>query len=158
MNDGVGGRWKNISLRPYQKEEEIVSMSISIDIEGDYLYVLVTGFYDLELALDLLEKVLIESLRHNLPRILIDYRQLQRISPSMTETYIYAASGAGLIQKYVDACGQPPRIAYLGPETILYGAYGEDVAHEYGFDEAKRTTTIDEALEWLGVGSTRESK
>lgn len=132
-----------------------MSMNISIKIEADYLYVLVTGSYELELALDLLEEVLETSIHHKLPRILIDYRQLQRISPSMTETYIYAASGTGFIQKYVDACGQPPRLAYLGPEAILYGEYGVDVAHEYGFNEAKRTTSIDEALEWLGVGSTK---
>ena len=131
-----------------------MSMHISIDVKEDYLHMLVTGTYEIELALDLLEKVLIESLRHKLPRILIDYRQLQKIS-LMTDTYIYAASVARLIQKYVDTRGQPPRIAYLGPETILYGAYGEDVAHEYGYYEGKRTTTVDEALAWLGVGGTK---
>jgi len=130
-------------------------MNISIDVEADYLHVLVTGTYEIELALDLLEKVLIESMRHKLPRILIDYRQLQRISSSMTETYIYAASAARLIQKYVDTSGQPPRLAYLGPEPVLYEEYGVDVAVNYGFPAAKSTTSIDEALAWLGVGSTK---
>ena len=51
-----------------------MSMNISIDGEADYLHVLVTGIYEIESALDLLEKVLIESMRHKLPRILIDYR------------------------------------------------------------------------------------
>ena len=72
----------------------------------------------------------------------------------MTDTYIYAASGARLMQKYIDAYGQLPRIAYVGPETILYGKYGVEAAVNYGFSGAKRTTSIDEALTWLGVRGT----
>lgn len=61
-------------------------MNISIELKADYLHVLVAGVYDLESGLNLLEKVLEESIHHKLSRILIDYRQLQRIDPSMTET------------------------------------------------------------------------
>ena len=75
----------------------------------------------------------------------------------MTETYIYAASGARLVQKYKDSHSQPLRIAYLASESILDdGEYGVDVAADYGFPEARRTTDIDEALEWLGIGRTKE--
>ena len=134
-----------------------MSMDILIEIEADYLHILVTGIYDIDRALNLLEKVLEASIQYKQPRILIDYRQLQRTSPLMTETYIYAASVARLVQKYTAIAGQLPRIAYLGPETILKdGNYGVAVAAEYGFSKAKRTTTIDEALEWLGVRSTKD--
>ena len=133
-----------------------MSMHISINAKEDYLYVQVTGTYDLALALDLLEEVLIESVHHQLPRLLIDYRQLQKTF-SMTDTYIYAASGAKLVQKYKDGHSQPLRIAYLAPESILAdGEYGVEVAADYGFPEAKRTTNIDEALAWLGVRGTEE--
>ena len=133
-----------------------MSIDISIEIEADYLYVLVNGVHNIDLAVDLLEEVLEASMRHNLPKILIDYRQLQNLSPSLTETYIYAASVAQRIQKHTDTSGQPLRLAYLGPETILKdGEYGVEVAAEYGFYEAKRTTNLDEAFEWLGVSKTK---
>lgn len=132
-----------------------MSMNISIEVRSDYLNVLVTGAFDLQIALDLLDKVLGASIQHKLPRILIDYRELQEIPPFMTEDYIYAASGTQLIQKYVDVTGSPPRIAYLAPKTILKdGEYGTRVAATYGFSNVKRTTDFDEALEWLGVRRT----
>jgi hypothetical protein len=68
----------------------------------------------------------------------------------MVEDYVYAAYGTQLIQKYVDVTGSPPRIAYLAPKTVLEdGEYGTRVAATYGFSDVKRTTDIDEALEWL---------
>jgi len=75
----------------------------------------------------------------------------------MTDTYLYAASVAPFVQHYTAIAGQPPRIAYLGPETILKdGKYGVAVAAEYGFSKAKRTANIDEALEWLEVRRTKD--
>jgi hypothetical protein len=132
-----------------------MSMNMSIEVRSDYLNVLVTGAFDLQIALDLLGEILAASIQHKLPRILIDYRELQAIPPAMTEDYIYAASATQLIQKYVDVAGSPPRLAYLAPKTILEdGEYGTRVAAAYGFFDVKRTTDMDEALEWLGVSRT----
>ena len=129
-----------------------MSMNISIEVRSDYLKALVTGTFDLQIALDLLGQVLSASIQHKLPRILIDYRELQGVPPSATEDYIYAVSGTQLIQKYVDATGRSPRMAYLAPKTVLEdGEYGVKVAATYGFSDVERTTDIDKALEWLGV-------
>jgi len=93
------------------------------------------------------------SIQHKLPRILVDYRELQGIPPHAIEDYIYAASATQLIQHYVDVAGKPPRMAYLAPNTILNDSdYAVQVAATYGFSNVKRTTDLDEALEWLGVG------
>ena len=129
-----------------------MSMIISIEVQSDYLAVLVTGTFDLQIALDLLGKVLSASIQHKLPRILVDYRELEGIPPSMIEDYIYAASGTQLVQKYIDVTGESPRLAYLAPKTILKdGGYSDKVAATYGFSGAKKTTDLNEALEWLGV-------
>jgi len=82
-----------------------MSIDISIEIKADYLYVLVTGIYDLDQAIDLLEEVLEASIQHKQPRILIDYRQLQRIFPLLTETYIFSASVARLVQHHTAIAG-----------------------------------------------------
>jgi hypothetical protein len=85
----------------------------------------------------------------------IDYRELQGVPLFATESYIYAVSITQRIQKYVDVTGRPPRIAYLAPKTILEdGEHGTEVAATYGYNGAKRTTDINEALEWLGVSGT----
>ena len=132
-----------------------MSMNMSIEVRSDYLEVLVTGVFDLQIAIDLLSKVLASSVQHKLPRILIDYRELQGVPPSMTEDYIYAISAAQLIHKYIDVTGNPPRIAYLSPKTILKdGEYVTKVAATYGFSDVKRTTDVYETLEWLGVSRT----
>lgn len=132
-------------------------MNISIEVRSNYLNVLVTGTFGVQLALNLLGEVLDASIQHKLPRILIDYRELQGVPPFMTEIYIYSASVAQLVQKYIDVTGRPPRMAYLAPKTALKdGEYGTRVAAEYGFFDAKRTTDIDEALEWLGVSRTKD--
>ena len=69
----------------------------------------------------------------------------------MTEDFIYAASGAMLIKKYSEVDGKLPRIAYLAPRSILEdGDCGVKVAAQFGFYGAKRTTSIDDALEWIG--------
>ena len=134
-----------------------MSIDISIEIKAEYLYVLVTGVHDVDVAIDLLDEVLKTSVRYKLHRILIDFRQLQNEFPLKTETYIYAASVAQLIQKHIAAIGQPLRIAYLGPETSSEGeSYGEEVAARYGFHGGKRVSNMDEALEWLGVRRTKE--
>ncbi len=130
-----------------------MSMNISIKVRSDYLNVLVTGTFDLQIALDLLGQVLSASIQYKLPKILIDYRELQGVPLAATEDYIYAVSGTQLIQEYMDATGRPPRVAYLAPKTVLEdGEYGVKVAATFGFSDAKRTTDIDKALEWLGVG------
>jgi len=129
-----------------------MSLNISIDPRPDYLNVLVTGAYDLDIALELLGNVLQASIHHKLPKILIDFRELQGIPAYMTEDFIYADSATQLIQKYIDVTGRPPRMAYLAPKTILEdGKYATKVAAAYGYTDAKRTTDMEEALEWLGV-------
>ena len=96
-----------------------------------------------------------ETVRRRLSKMLIDYRELQGIPPALTEDFIYAASGAMLIQDYAEVDGELPRIAYLAPRGILEdGDYGVEVAALFGLHDVKRTTSEDEALEWLGLGST----
>jgi hypothetical protein len=132
-----------------------MSMSISIEVRSDHLYGFVVGTFGLQISLELLGEVLGASIQHDLPRILIDYRELQGVPPPMTEDYIYAVSGVQLVRKYVDVTGKPPRMAYLAPKTVLEdGGYGAKVAEAYGFYGAKRTTDIDAAFEWLGVRKT----
>jgi hypothetical protein len=132
-----------------------MSMETSIETRSDYLYVVVTGVFELQLALDLLGKVLDESIYRRLSKILIDYRGLEGIPPFMTEDFIYAASAAMLVQKYTDVDGKLPRLAYLAPRSILEdGDYTEKVAARFGYYDAKKTTSIDEALEWLGSENT----
>ncbi len=129
-----------------------MSLNISIEARPDYLNVLVTGAYDLEIAVELLGNVLQASIHHKLPKILIDYREVQGIPTYMTEDFIYAVSATQLIQKYIDVTGRPPRMAYLAPNTILEdGEYATKVAAIYGFTNVKRTTDFDEAMDWLGA-------
>jgi hypothetical protein len=125
-------------------------MEISVEARPQYLFVVVTGVFELQLALDLLNKVLGESVRRRLLKILIDYRELQGVPPAMTEDFIYAASGAMSVQDYAKIDGKLPRIAYLAPKSVLEdGDFGAEVAALFGFPDAKRTTSVEEALEWL---------
>jgi hypothetical protein len=127
-----------------------MSMKTAIETRSNHLYVRVTGVFELQLALGLLGEVLDESVRRGLSGILIDYRGLQGVPSFLTEDFIYAASAAMLVQKYADADGKPPRLAYLAPKSVLKdGEYAVRVAAQFGYNGAKRTTSIDEAMEWL---------
>lgn len=129
-----------------------MSLDISIEVRQNYIYVGVTGIYEINEAIDRFNEVLSAITIHKVFKILIDYRNLQELPLLMTENYIYSASIANKIQQHIDLMDEHPRIAYVGPERRIREGYGEKVASEYGFHNVKEFTDINEALRWLEVG------
>ncbi len=116
-----------------------------------YLYVKVTGSYDLEDSLMGISETLKASEANGLSNILIDFLELQGELPMLTEGYIYASKMAQQVVQHNDLTGQELRIAFVGPELRDVDAYSEKVAAEHGMNALIVTSDMDQALEWLGV-------
>ena len=132
-------------------------MNISIEGRQNYLYVNVSGNYEINKAIEQIDVVISAVITHKVYKVLIDYRNLNKISQLKTDNYIFSATVADRIGLYADIMYEHPRIAYLGLEGKIDSGYGQKVAAEYGFYNVKSFIDIDDAFKWLKVTHSFES-
>ncbi|MFZ1080414.1 MAG: hypothetical protein WAO19_00645 [Candidatus Kryptoniota bacterium] len=131
-----------------------MKLSIQIEPKETYLYVLVTGTFELSEAMDLTVRVLDACVEHSLFKILVDQRSLQG-EMSVMDRWRYATFMARHIIERISKGTFPYcRVAYVGNAPIIDpGGFAEMVMANRGII-AKATLDINEGLRWLGVEST----
>jgi hypothetical protein len=120
-----------------------MGLQINIENHDQYLYAAVTGDYDLAGLKKYYLQVLNTSIQLSQPRVIFDARSVIGIA-SVMDRYEFAT---WLVQVQ-----KPPiRVAIFGlPEQITPDRFAESVAVNRGV-QMKVVTTMDEALQWLGV-------
>jgi hypothetical protein len=126
-------------------------MSVRIQPEAGYLYVELSGAFELGEAQTLSAQFLDACIEHQLTKVVVDTR-LVTGELSVSERFQYADFVA---RRIVDAAGvgrlKRPQLAYVGQPPILDPAeFGVVVALSRGVS-AKTAGSIKEALVWLNV-------
>ena len=123
-------------------------LSVEIESKPEYLYVNVTGQYDLEEAIERFTEVILACRQHDLNKVLVDYRTLEGETAKVQEI-IYAMRAGEIYRQHLTAGGGSLKMAYVSSDTqILSWTPGRDMAEKYGL-EVFRTTDLNQAIEWL---------
>jgi len=126
-------------------------MNSRIQPEANYLYVEVSGPFELGEALALTEGFLEACVEHKLSKVLVDTR-LVTGTLTLTERFRYADVLAGRVIELVGLGRlKPPQLAYVGSPPILDPEeFGVLVALNRGVS-MKTAPNIAQALAWLGL-------
>ena len=113
-----------------------------------FLYVTVTGVYDLSSAKSATVEIFEACRDHRMPIGLVDYRSVEGEIPTM-ERFEYAEFFIRCQREYLTPEGKVIKLAYLGTEPLVDpDRFGLIVALNRGAI-ATVTTDINEALAWL---------
>ena len=125
-----------------------MSLSVEIEPKSEYLLVNVTGQYDLDEAVERFAEVVFACRKHDLNKVLVDYRTLEGETAKVQEI-IYALRGGEFYRQHLEAGGVPLKMAYVSNDKhILSWTPGSDMAEKFGL-EVFRTTDLNQAIEWL---------
>jgi hypothetical protein len=119
--------------------------------EANYLFVEVSGPFELGEALTLTEGFLEACAQHQLSKVVVDTR-LVTGTLTLTERFRYADVLAGRVIELVGLGRlKPPQLAYVGSPPILDPEeFGVLVALNRGVS-IKTAPTVADALAWLGL-------
>ena len=123
-------------------------MEIKTVKHDDYLEVTVSGFYDLNDAVDKFSYVLEECRRLDLNKLLIDFRELEGTESATLKT-LYTFGTAEQYYKYLVSGGHKLKFAYLAPVVTIFEP-GMEIADRKNLP-AKLFDNLDKALDWLAV-------
>jgi hypothetical protein len=91
--------------------------------------------------------------RDSIRSVLIDYRALNGRGYA-TQEILYAARVSEIYRRYLNASGDPVRLAYLGTKEFIQGwTPGVELARAEGLDVIA-TTDEGEARQWLAADSS----
>lgn len=122
-------------------------MDVSYEVKNNYLYITVTGEFDLSSAKNFLSEVMEKAHNHSLNKILCDITHLKGFDAQQTST----ETRFNIATFIADAIPIDFRLAILEtPMQLIGGRFGENVMADKGVS-VKVTPDIEEALEWLGV-------
>jgi hypothetical protein len=126
-----------------------MELRIEIQPRKTYLYVLVSGIFEINKAKELFEDAVEAADKHGLSNILVDYREIKG-GASTIEKHEYSEFGANLLQKRIIQKKFPLlRLAYVGKEPFFDPTgFGETIAVNRGAIVLD-TDKIEEAMEWL---------
>jgi hypothetical protein len=120
-----------------------MGLQINIENHDEYLYSVVKGEYDFEAIKKIYLLVLEESVKLSKPRVIFDARLIIGIGTLM-DRYEFATW-------LVEVQKSSIRVVFLGlPEQLTPDRFAETVAVNRGV-QMKVVTTMDDALQWLGV-------
>jgi len=128
-------------------------MIVDIQPHPDYLLFVVTGKYNLNVAIDKFALVITACLHNGLYKALIDYRQLEGESFASLDV-LYAHHAAEMVQKHRATGGTPIKIAFLGKREKPW-TFGQEIAKQQGI-EVLITQDFPEAVAWL-IGKSEKS-
>ena len=113
----------------------------TIERRDRYIYISVTGSFNLDDAKSLFSEVMVASKEFELNKVLIDYRQIHG-PVTISSRYDYIGHAA-------DAASGKLKLAYVPPESLfLDDNFSENVARNRSLN-VKITKSLDEAIAWL---------
>jgi hypothetical protein len=132
-----------------------MGMDQRFEMRRDYLYVQLTGDFEIDEAIRLYSIVQKEADLHGATRVLIDCLQLEG-NPDITDRYRYGKFVAE--QQHDNALRRSRITAYVGLEPPFdERRFGEVVATNRSA-RIKRLDRTEDALKWLGVDSPSDSR
>ena len=125
---------------------------LEVEPQPDYLKVVVSGAFDLHLAIDLTPQIFDACVAHRASKLLIDGRTVTG-TMTITERYIYADNFANqYTARRIAGSFKRLQIAVVGSHEIVDPLrFGEKILTMRGM-HAKVLTDFDRALTWLGTG------
>lgn len=134
-----------------------MELTLSIRAAEGLLYATYSGEFLLEEAKSSFLQILEALDRHKVQKVIVDGRALTG-APSGTERFSYSKFVAEEVKTLVDRTRCPvPQFAYvLLPPVLDPQRFGENVAVNRGMF-VKTFDDLDDGLEWLGLGSERDS-
>lgn len=127
-------------------------MNVDWKVTPDYLHITVTGAYDFDAAVERFAAVIAACRQTGIPKVLVDYRELQGGRSKINEG-IYAAQVAELYKNHMEHGGTPLRFAYLANKAVtLEFMPGLALVRDHGID-AYVTYDFDDAVRWLAKGA-----
>jgi hypothetical protein len=122
----------------------------------DYLRVVISGVFDLHLAIDITPRIFDACAAHRASKLLVDGRTVTG-TMSTTERYIYADNFANQYKaRRIAGSFKRLQIAVVGSHEIVDPLrFGEKVLTMRGM-HAKVLTDVDHALTWLGTAHLPE--
>ena len=129
-----------------------MAIDIKIIKHNEYLEFVVTGFHDLNEAIDKFAHVLDVAKLTGLTKVLIDYHEL--IYPvGGTEKTLYAFGTEDQYTKYLKSGGKELKIAYLAPTVHSYEP-GAEIGRKVESLQFELFENRNEAIEWLEIKNT----
>ena len=127
-----------------------------VDPQPAYLKVVVSGAFDLHLAIDLTPQIFDACVAHRASKLLIDGRTVTG-TMTITERYIYADNFANqYTARRIAGSFKRLQIAVVGSHEIVDPLrFGEKILTMRGM-HAKVLTDFDRALTWLGTAQVPE--
>jgi len=127
-------------------------MDVTYEVNSSYLYVNVSGEFVFSSVKNILPEVIEKAYSHNIKQILCDLTHLKGFGAQQTSTET-RFNVANLI---ADLIPIDFRVAILEtPMQVIGGRFGENVMTDRGVS-VKVTSSINEALEWVGVVSYKK--
>jgi len=125
---------------------------LEVEPQPDYLKVVVSGAFDLHLAIVLTPQIFDACVAHRASKLLIDGRTVTG-TMTITERYIYADNFANqYTARRIAGSFKRLQIAVVGSHEIVDPLrFGEKILTMRGM-HAKVLTDFDRALTWLGTG------
>jgi len=125
-----------------------MALQVNLIQKPDYLYVEVSGVYEMQDAIYKFPLVISTCRLLGLDKALIDFRQLEG-NIAATEKIIYAEGILDHYKLHLSSGGRPLRIAFVGkaPQVSTYEP-GIDIANSEGIPFTL-TTDLEESLSWL---------
>ena len=123
-----------------------------VEPQPDYLKVVVSGSFDLHLAIGLTPRIFDACVAHRASKLLIDGRTVTG-TMTITDRYIYADNFANqYTARRIAGSFKRLQIAVVGSHEIVDPLrFGEKILTMRGM-HAKVLTDFDRALTWLGTG------
>jgi hypothetical protein len=126
-------------------------MEVRVDSGHDYLTIVVSGAFDLHLAIDITPRIFDACAAHRTSKLLVDGRTVTG-TLSITDRYIYADDFANQYKaRRIAGSFKRLQIAIVGSHEIVDPLrFGEKILTMRGM-HAKVLTDFDHALTWLGM-------
>ena len=121
------------------------------EVRDNYLYAKASGGFDPSIARDFIRKLIEKAGSHNLKKVLCDITPLTGFDQDSI-SFMTRFDLAGFIAESVPF---GLKFAILGTPQQLSGDIGETVMYNRGV-MIKTTSSLQEALEWLGVSSNND--
>jgi hypothetical protein len=140
-----------------KKGEPIMKLTLRIGADKGLLYATYSGDFALAEAERTFLQILEALERHKIQKVLVDGRGVTG-APKTTERFFY---GKFVAEEFTKLCSRVtcyiPRFAYVLVVPVLDPQrLGETVAVNRGM-VVKAFDNLDDALEWLGIGSNNEA-
>ena len=137
------------------EEEENPLLKMTVERKAAYIEFIATGTYDLTSAIEYFPLVITTCRQANMPKALIDYRELNGLSASAHEVPYSHAIGE-FHKQQLSSGGKALKVAFVGNEVTPW-KIGEEIGQHYGM-EALVTNDYAEAVAWLTREGSDETK